>query len=106
MAVLGQGFQHLLVAVPDRQAADDGRVGVELAVVADRVGDFQAVFQTGDVVVMAVAGRDVDQADAGFGGDEVGQDHRHLVVVERMLQRRPSSAAPGICATVSTASKP
>jgi hypothetical protein len=55
---------------------------------------------------MAVAGGDVDQADTGFQGDEVGQDHGHFPVVEGMSQLQAFQAAPLIWAMVSTVSKP
>ena len=69
---------HLLVG------GEVGGVGEAAGVVHGRV-DGQALAAAEVVVVRAVAGRDVDEAGAGVGGDEVGGEEPAGAPAERML---------------------
>ena len=70
----GSGFVDVL-------AGEQRDPGVEGAVVAYGFGDVQIVGAAEDEIVLAVAGGDVDEAGAGFGGDEVGQKEGRVLVV-------------------------
>jgi hypothetical protein len=60
--------------------------GVEGAIVADGFRDFQATRSAEVEVVLAVAGGDVDEAGAGLGGNEVGQQQGCVLVVAASTQ--------------------
>lgn len=83
---LEQGDDRL-VGFEDVDAHEIGKadfIGVETFVV-DRREDFEAVGESGLIVIRAVAGGDVDLAGAGFGGDEQGIDHLGGARQERVL---------------------
>ena len=71
----------------DVHAGEQRHPGVEGAVGADGVGDFQAVRAAEVEVLLAVAGGDVDEAGAGLGGDEVAEQQRRVLVVAAAAQR-------------------
>ena len=56
------------------------------AVVAHRVDHRQPVLHADREVLLAVAGRGVHRAGAGIERHVLAEDHRHLALVERMLQ--------------------
>ena len=71
----------------DVDAGEMRHPGVESAVLAHRFGHFQALFAAEVEILLAVARGDVDEAGAGLGGDVVGQEHRHVVVVAAAAHR-------------------
>ena len=87
-AVGFQCFQHRLVGIPHQLAGKLRRVGQELAIRADRVVHRQLVMQAHLIIFQTVCRRGVHQAGTAFDGDVQAADQRHLLVVERMLQRQ------------------
>jgi hypothetical protein len=65
----------------DVQAGEARRVHGEGAVVVDGLRDGQVVRAAEVEVVLAMAGRDVDEAGAGLGGDEVAGQQGHVEIV-------------------------
>ena len=55
----------------DVHAGEQRHPGIERAVVADRLRHVQPVRAAKDEIVLAMAGRDMDEAGAGVGGDEI-----------------------------------
>ncbi len=79
-------LDDLRVCVADGQALEERRAGDEAPVVPDRVVDRQAVAPAHLVVVGAVAGRRVHGAGAGIERHVLAENHRHLALVERVLE--------------------
>ncbi|CAM5540181.1 hypothetical protein SGLAM104S_07434 [Streptomyces glaucescens] len=77
--VLGEGFVGLL----EEDAADQGQVRLEGAVLTDRVHHRQAVGAADLEVVLTEGGGLVDQTRAVLGGDVVGVDHEVRLGRER-----------------------
>ena len=87
VAGLGQRRADRIGRLVDVVAGEQRHPGVERAVVAHRFRDFQPVGAAEDEVVLAMAGRDVDEAGAGLGGDEIGQQQRRVLLVAPAAQR-------------------
>ena len=60
--------------------------GIEGAVITDGFGDFEAIGAAEVEIVFAVARGDVDEAGAGFGGDEVAQQQWRVLLVTATAQ--------------------
>ena len=81
-----------ILASPDRHADFFG----EASMVVHGRKDRQAVFDAGNIVVRAVAGRDVHLAGAGVEGDEIGKDDARSSIKERdAVSRYPSARCRG-----------
>ncbi len=80
-AGLGQGGADGVGGLVDVDAGETGDPGVEGAVVADGLGDLQAVGAAEGEVVLAVGGGGVDQAGALLGGDVVAEQEGDVEVV-------------------------
>ena len=71
----------------DLLAGEQRHVRIVGAVLGDRVGHLHAVGDAQLVVVGAMARRDVHEAGAGVGGDEVARQQAHVEVVALAAQR-------------------
>ena len=98
VAGLGQRRADRIGRLVDVHAGEQRHPGVERAVVADRLRDIQPVGAAEVEIVLAVARRDVHEAGAGLGGDEIAEQQRRVLVVaapaQRMGQIVPASSAP------------
>ena len=93
------------IRVPDREPGEVLHVGDESAGVVDRVVDLEAERLPELVVLLAVTGRDVDEAGALVHPDEVRGGDRALAIDPRMAEpasdrasRRARSAEHGVLA--------
>ena len=86
-AGLGQRGADRVGGLVDVHAGEQRHPGIERAVVADRLRDFQVVAAAEVEVLLAVAGGDVDEAGAGLGGDEVAEQQRRVLLVAAAAQR-------------------
>ena len=81
VAGFGEGGGDGVSGLVDVDAGEERDPLVEGAVVADGFGDVEIIGAAEVEVVLAVAGGDVDEAGAGFGGDEVGEQEGGVLVV-------------------------
>ena len=75
-----------LVGVVHLDARDEGRALAEAAVAHHRVVHRQAVLRADDEVFLAMRGRGVHGAGAGLERHVIADDHRHVLLEERMLE--------------------
>ena len=59
----------------------------------DRIRHLDAVRAAEEEILLAVAGRDMDEAGAGLGGDEIAEQQRHVVIVALPAQRMGADGA-------------
>ena len=97
-ARLGQCRADRIRRLVDMRAGEQRHPFIERAVVAHRLRDRQVVGTAEVEVVIAMAGRDVDEAGAGVRRDEVGEQQRRILVVaapaQRMRQHRTGQRLP------------
>ncbi len=86
-AVGAQRLDHGLGRLEHVQPAEQRQLGRVEAVLADRVRHLEAVPRAELEIVGAVRGRDVHEARALLGGDEIGRQHRPLDLVAAAVQR-------------------
>ena len=72
--VVAEGLEHVEVRLADRPARERAGLGREDAGLVDRAEEREALADADQVVVPAVAGRDVDEPGV-LERDEVGLDH-------------------------------
>ena len=93
-----QRVTHRVGGFVDVLAGEQWHPGIERPVVADGFGDVQIIGAAKDKIVLAVAGRDVDEAGARVGGHEIRQQQRRVLVVavprSGWAQTMPFSASP------------
>ena len=85
-SALPQFIDQHLVGVAHLDTGHEGRAFAEAPVTHHRVVHREAVFLADDEVFLAVRGRGVHGARAGFQRDVIAQDHRHVFGQEGMLQ--------------------
>ena len=81
-----QRLDDELAGLVELHAADQRHVGLEAPIAQHRVDHRQAVAAADDVVVLAMRRRGVHGAGAGLERHVIAEDHRHLPILERMLQ--------------------
>ena len=86
-AIVVQHLDHMRVGVEHLLARKQRRRGQESAIAAHRIVDLQSVAAAHDVVIQAMARGGVHGARAGIQSHMIAQDHRHLPIVEGMLQQ-------------------
>ena len=84
----GVGVALLAVGVSTRLPANSGDMGDIGAVAADGLRHLDAVAHAELVVVRAVAGRDMDEAGAVLGGDEIAGQQRHVELIAAGRRKR------------------
>ena len=87
-AILVQHLDDMRIGVEHLLARKQRRRRQESAVAAHRIFDFQAVAAAHDVVIQAMPGRGMHRARAGVESHMIAQHHRHLPIIERMLQQQ------------------
>ncbi len=82
-----QGRGDRIAGPVDVHAGEQRHPGVERAVIAHRLRHIQSVVAAEDKILLAMAGGDVDKTGAGFGGDEIAQQQRRVLVIAVAAQR-------------------
>ncbi len=85
-AVGAHDLDDAVVGLPDELAGHFGGVRQENPATVDRVDHRQIIAQADLEVFLAVARGGVHGPGAGLGGHVFTQDHRYVVIVERMFQ--------------------
>ena len=78
---------HRIGGLVDMHAGEMRHPGVERAVRPHRVRHLDAVLAAEREILLAMAGRDMHEAGAGIGGDEIRHEERHVMVVAAPAQR-------------------
>ena len=78
-------FDHHVIGLPYKQAANQRRTGGELAIVGDRAVIRQFVFLPDEIVIQTVRWSGVYQAGTGFCGNVSTADDGHETIVKGML---------------------
>ena len=86
-AGLGQRVAHFFGDLVDVIAGEKRHPGVVGAVVANGFRHFDAMGAAEMEVILAMAGRDVNETGAGLGGHEIAGEERDVVVVALAAQR-------------------
>ena len=81
------------VRLEDVQAHKTRGMGGEGAVIVHRLRDRQAMGAAEREVILAMARRDVDEAGAGFGRDEIAGQQRHVELIAMAAQRMRGEGA-------------
>ena len=87
-AVLAQHLDDVRIGVEYLFSRKQRRCGQESAVAAHRIVDLQTIAAADDIVIQTMARRGVHGARAGIERHVLAQDHRHLPIVEGMLQQQ------------------
>ena len=87
-------LEDLLLALGERHAAENRRVGVIMSSRVHGVVDLYAVADARLIVVASVAGGGVDASGTGVERDVVGEHERNGSVVERVLRERKLKLLP------------
>ncbi len=87
-AVLNQLSDHMCVGVEYLLARKQRSRGQKAPVAAHRIVNFEVVALAHDVIIEAVSRRRVHRSGTGIQIDVLAENHRHLAIVERMLQRQ------------------
>ena len=91
-----------IVRLVDVQPGEQRHPRIERAVIADRIRHFQSVLAAEHEVVLAGVRRDVHQAGAGLGGNEIAEQQRHVEIVATTAQRMRADGADQLARPCST----
>jgi hypothetical protein len=83
------------IGFPHRHAGEVLHLGDEAPVVVHRVVDLETSLAPEIVVLLAVAGRDVNETCTRVHRHEICGEHRHLAVDPRVLADRPLEIGSG-----------
>ena len=98
-AMLSHDLGDPRVVTKHMHAGENRQVLHDLAVFGHRVGQRDAVLEMGQFIILdTMAGGDMDKACSLVGGDVIGKQHRHVVVIAMAVHRMQRDRALDVAA--------